>query len=98
MKIKLEFKKEDFNNPYDDNKHCAITTALHRAGYTDLVDCGIDIETTSGQIVVTESNPTYSSLVNKVVRMYGYEDAGPKLKPKDFTHTLDITEELWKDF
>ena len=96
-KITLTILAEDINNSkYLDDKKCAITQALHRAGFTNYHDVGQGIRDENREDVVTNENKTYQDLAIKVIGMYAskvdskiplnYE----RIPIEDFTHVLEF--------
>lgn len=97
-KITLEIKAEDImSSRYLICGDCAITRALHRAGYKDYRDSGIHIIDRNSKTIVAEGNRTYDALANKVIGMYSHKDGKEytngegvvePIEPVDFTHEL----------
>lgn len=103
--LKLQILAQDIlDNNYLSSDTCPITKALHRAGRTDLKDCGsIKHIPTREYVVIIESNETYSNLVEKVLSMYStkentsYTFNGEDTKQipiEDFEHILIFEEPL----
>jgi hypothetical protein len=109
-KLTLTILAQDIlTTSYLNSHDCAITRALHRAGRTDLDDCG-DIKhlPTNTYIVKTSQNESYFNLVNKVLGMYGTKtdesytitDSNcdsvevPQIPIEDFEHILIFEEPL----
>tara|TARA_R110000796_G_scaffold58413_5_gene134959 strand:+ start:41136 stop:41438 length:303 start_codon:yes stop_codon:yes gene_type:complete len=94
-KVTLKFKKRDFEGRYENAKTCAITTALKRAGHSNLEDCGLEITHLNYEIGSVSEPKTYDKMFNRVGSMYLYRY--PTLnfsgnlkptKPKDFQITI----------
>lgn len=97
--ITLEIKASDINETwYSDSKDCAITRALHRAGFPDLRDSGKYILNDEDRKVTKPEDKDYYELGNRVIRMYHYninkkfpENPYPTVEePTDFSVTLTL--------
>lgn len=97
-KITLEIKAEDImSSSYMNCEDCAITRALHRAGYTNCKDTGLYIEDENYNNIIGGGNKTYDVLVERVMGMYSHKNKREytngkgvvkPIKPIDFTHEL----------
>jgi hypothetical protein len=97
-KIILEFKATDFQGNYLDIKHCAITTALKRAGL-NAMDVGTSIIDDGHRVLTKRGDLTYDNLVCKVLGTYSViyseeylfnSEIVTPIEPQDFTHELEI--------
>jgi hypothetical protein len=81
-----DIKETDYLRASD----CAITRALLRAGYPNLIDCGTEISKKKSKLIVDSYIPfNYNILANKVMEMY--EDKG---EIEDFTYEIEVPEEF----
>lgn len=95
--------KDILENSYFEYKKCPITRALHRAGYTNMVDdggmCGKIDDTYI--FISSHTNKDYEKLLEKVLGMYNTKTANSitathtgssyeALPIEDFTHTITI--------
>lgn len=71
MKATLTILAEDIRQGnYMDSSNCPITKALHRAGYPDLRDSGIEIINNYDDAVCNRRTcPEYQALIDKVIGM-----------------------------
>lgn len=106
-KTKLEILASDIlDTSYSNGKDCAITRALHRAGFKNLHDAGVEIVDEYNRLIITDADKDYNALQEKVLGMYSFKDntdyvleyisgkgarMAPRLEPKDFTVYLDLT-------
>ena len=73
--IKLVILASDIlESRYLDTSDCAITRALHRAGYHDYEDCGDGIYTDDLNQIVSDENESYKDLVSLVLGMYSTKE------------------------
>lgn len=87
-KVTLKILASDIRNTqYANAKDCAITRALHRAGYPHLKDCGTDIfdTITNKEVISADDSIEYNNLMNRVINMYYMDE-----EPKDFQVTLEL--------
>jgi len=69
--LTLKILKSDIDTTfYTDGWNCAITRALHRAGFPDWYDCGTYIKDKNGNKIVTWNNSDYDKLCSTVIKMY----------------------------
>ena len=103
--VVLEFKAVDFKETnYTDSKDCAITRALHRAGYPMLRDCGSEICVDIFTDVTSFDNSDYEKLVDELVLpMYKFVANHKRyandlvLEPRDFTYELELDLSVLED-
>lgn len=77
--ILLKFKLEDFKSNYFNYKDCAVTRALHRAGYDYLYEGGGCIINLNGSVEVESSDINgFGRMYRKVHKMYLTKDSDRK--------------------
>ena len=85
MQVTLNILASDINTTrYLNYRDCAITRALKRAGYPELIDTGIGIHT-RGRYVTKWPDASYKDMAEKVQKMYAH-----KIPIEDFSITLNL--------
>ena len=75
--ITLEFKKEDFNQPYMNSLKCPITKALERVGLGEYCDSGVCIRHKTKCLELRLVEPKqYQAMVNLVLGVYSTVEDG----------------------
>ncbi len=96
MEIKIKILAEDIRNTnYFSSKDCAITRALHRAGYPNLRDCGVSImNDNDGSRSNIMNHGEYMKMTDKVINMYAFVDKQVKMnspvEPEDFEFIIEV--------
>ena len=92
--ITLTILGEDIKtSEYINYKDCAITKALHRAGFPNYFDEGCDISDDKNNVIVSNNNQSYNDLSNKVQDMYRQfreSDKDEEIHIEDYTHVLEF--------